>query len=101
MNHSDEVLSLITRTGIFEGREKQLMDMHRRIWLYRELLEKLFPTVKTYFVSRWAMKPGLSNIEKAASLMYCPSPYAVIAGRVYRVAAFYSLGATEQYREVL
>ena len=96
MNHSDEVLSLITRTGIFEGREKQLMDMHGGT-VYRELLKSYFPQLRRIRITV-GYEARAFNIEEAASLIYT-HPRLLSLQEMYRVAAFYRPG-TEQYREV-
>ena len=96
MNHGDEVLSLIARTGIFEGREKQLMDMHGGA-VYRELLKSYFPQLRRIRVTV-GYEARAFNIEEAASLIYT-HPRLLSLQEMYRVAAFYRPG-TEQYREI-
>jgi len=96
MEHGDEVLSLIARVGIFEGREKQLMDMHGGT-VYRELLKGYFPHLRRIRVAVGYEVRAL-NIEEAASLIYT-HPQLLSLQEMYRVAAFYRPG-TEQYREV-
>ena len=96
MKHGDEVLSLISRTGIFEGREKQLMDMYGGN-TYRELLKDYFPQLRRIRVTV-GYEARAFNIEEAASLIYT-HPRLLSLQEMYRVAAFYRPG-TEQYREV-
>ena len=96
MNHSDEVLSLIARIGIFEGREKQLMDMHGGA-VYRELLKSYFPQLRRIRITV-GYEARAFNIEEAASLIYT-HPRLLSLQEMYRVAAFYRPG-TEQYREI-
>ena len=96
MKYGDEVLSLIARTGIFEGREKQLMDMHGGN-IYRELLKDYFPKLRRIRVTV-GYEARAFNIEEAASLIYT-HPRLLSLQEMYRVAAFYRPG-TEQYREV-
>ncbi|MCB6272182.1 hypothetical protein LI322_27585, partial [Bacteroides cellulosilyticus] len=96
MNHGDEVLSLIARTGIFEGREKQLMDMHGGA-VYRELLKSYFPQLRRIRITV-GYEARAFNIEEAASLIYT-HPRLLSLQEMYRVAAFYRPG-TEQYREI-
>lgn len=96
MKHSAEVLSLIARVGIFEGREKQLMDMHGGT-VYRELLRYYFPQLRRIRVAV-GYEARAFNIEEAASLIYT-HPRLLSLQEMYRVAAFYRPG-TEQYREV-
>lgn len=96
MPHSDEVLNLIARTGIFQGREKQLMDMHGGT-VYRELLKSYFPQLRRIRISV-AYEARAFNIEEAAGLIYT-HPRLLSLQEMYRVAAFYRPG-TEQYREV-
>ena len=96
MNHGDEVLSLIARTGIFEGREKQLMDMHGGT-VYRELLKNYFPQLRRIRITV-GYEARAFNIEEAASLIYT-HPRLLSLQEMYRVAAFYRPG-TEQYREI-
>ena len=96
MEHGNEVLSLIARVGIFEGREKQLMDMHGGM-VYRELLKDYFPQLRRIRVTV-GYEARAFNIEEAASLIYT-HPRLLSLQEMYRVAAFYRPG-TEQYREV-
>lgn len=96
MKHGDEVLSLIARVGIFEGREKQLMDMYGGS-VYRELLKDYFPQLRRIRVTV-GYEARAFNIEEAASLIYT-HPRLLSLQEMYRVAAFYRPG-TEQYREV-
>ena len=96
MNHSDEVLSLIARIGIFEGREKQLMDMHGGA-VYRELLKSYFPQLRRIRITV-GYEARAFNIEEAANLIYT-HPRLLSLQEMYRVAAFYRPG-TEQYREI-
>ena len=96
MNHGDEVLSLIARTSIFEGREKQLMDMHGGT-VYRELLKSYFPQLRRIRITV-GYEARAFNIEEAASLIYT-HPRLLSLQEMYRVAAFYRPG-TEQYREI-
>ncbi|MCG4972627.1 hypothetical protein L0M93_28085, partial [Bacteroides cellulosilyticus] len=96
MNHGDEVLSLIARIGIFEGREKQLMDMHGGA-VYRELLKSYFPQLRRIRITV-GYEARAFNIEEAASLIYT-HPRLLSLQEMYRVAAFYRPG-TEQYREI-
>ena len=96
MNHGDEVLSLIARIGIFEGREKQLMDMHGGA-VYRELLKSYFPQLRRIRITV-GYEARAFNIEEAASLIYT-HPRLLSLQEMYRVAAFYR-PATEQYREI-
>ena len=96
MNHGDEVLSLIARTGIFEGREKQLMDMYGGT-VYRELLKSYFPQLRRIRITV-GYEARAFNIEEAASLIYT-HPRLLSLQEMYRVAAFYRPG-TEQYREI-
>ena len=96
MNHGDEVLSLIARTSIFEGREKQLMDMYGGT-VYRELLKSYFPQLRRIRITV-GYEARAFNIEEAASLIYT-HPRLLSLQEMYRVAAFYRPG-TEQYREI-
>lgn len=96
MKHSDEVLTLISQTGIFEGREKQLMDMYGGN-VYRELLKDYFPQLRRIRVTV-KYEARAFNIEEAASLIYT-HPRLLSLQEMYRVAAFYRPG-TEQYREI-
>ena len=96
MKHGDKVLSLIARVGIFEGREKQLMDMYGGS-VYRELLKDYFPQLRRIRVTV-GYEARAFNIEEAASLIYT-HPRLLSLQEMYRVAAFYRPG-TEQYREV-
>ena len=96
MERGDEVMSLIARIGIFEGREKLLMDMHGGT-VYRELLKNYFPQLRRIRISV-GYEARAFNIEEAANLIYT-HPRLLSLQEMYRVAAFYRPG-TEQYREV-
>lgn len=96
MAYSDEVLSLIVHVGIFEGREKQLMDMHGGR-AYRELLKGYFPRLRRIRVTV-GYEARAFNIEEAAGLIYT-HPRLLSLQEMYRIATFYRPG-TEQYREV-
>lgn len=96
MAHSDELLSLIARVGIFEGREKQLMEM-RGGSVYRKLLKDYFPRLRRIRVTV-DYEVRAFNIEEAVGLIYT-HPRLLSLQEMYRIATFYRPG-TEQYREV-
>ena len=95
-DYSEKVLTLIARTGIFEGREKLLMDMEGGA-IYKSLLKDYFPLLRRIAVTV-GYEARAFSIEEAATLIYT-HPRLLSLQEMYRVAAFYRPG-TEQYREV-
>lgn len=92
----EESLSIIERFGVFNGREKQLMDL-RGGEPYRWMLAHLFPLLRRIQVTVNYDVRQVSNAE-AAELIYS-HPQMLSLQEMYRVARYYRPG-TEQYREI-
>lgn len=89
-------LSIIQNVGIFNGREKQLMDL-RGGEPYRDMLHRFFPRLRRLEVSvRWNIR-AVSEGE-AYRLIYT-HPEWLSLSEMYGAARYYRPG-TEQYREV-
>lgn len=92
----EESLGIIERFGVFNGREKQLMDL-RGGEPYRQMLAHLFPLLRRIQVTVNYDVRQVSNAE-AAELIYS-HPRMLSLQEMYRVARYYRPG-TEQYREI-
>ena len=90
------VLSIIQHAGIFNGREKQLMDL-RGGEPYRDMLHRFFPRLRRLEVSvRWNIRAVSAG--EAYRLIYT-HPEWLSLSEMYGAARYYRPG-TEQYREV-
>ena len=92
----DAVLRVIRRYGIFNGREKQLMDLEGGT-PYREMMRHYFPKLRRIEV---VVQYDVRKVEgdEAAELIYT-HPDLLSLEEIYAVARYYRPG-TEQYREV-
>ena len=89
-------LSIIQHAGIFNGREKQLMDL-RGGEPYRDMLHRFFPRLRRLEVSvRWNIRAVSAG--EAYRLIYT-HPEWLSLSEMYGAARYYRPG-TEQYREV-
>lgn len=89
-------LSIIQNVGIFNGREKQLMDL-RGGEPYRDMLHRFFPRLRRLEVSvRWNIRAVSAG--EAYRLIYT-HPEWLSLSEMYGAARYYRPG-TEQYREV-
>ncbi|EKU88044.1 DUF3868 domain-containing protein [Bacteroides oleiciplenus] len=89
-------LSIIQNVGVFNGREKQLMDL-RGGQPYRDMLRHFFPRLRRLEVSvRWNIRAVSAG--EAYKLIYTHPEWLSLA-EMYGVARYYRPG-TEQYREV-
>ena len=93
--YRQEVLRTIRRYGIFEGREKQLMELPGNV--YGKLCRDLFPLLRRIEV---VVNYQVARIETkdAATLIYS-HPELLSLEEMYEVARYYRPG-TVQYREV-
>ncbi len=90
------VLSIIQHAGIFNGREKQLMDL-RGGEPYRDMLHRFFPRLRRLEVSvRWNIRAVSAG--EAYRLIYT-HPEWLSLSEMYGATRYYRPG-TEQYREV-
>lgn len=89
-------LSIIQNVGVFNGREKQLMDL-RGGQPYQDMLRHFFPRLRRLEVSvRWNIRAVSAG--EAYKLIYTHPEWLSLA-EMYGVARYYRPG-TEQYREV-
>ena len=89
------VLSIIQHAGIFNGREKQLMDL-RGGEPYRDMLHRFFPRLRRLEVSvRWNIRAVSAG--EAYRLIYT-HPEWLSLSEMYGAARYYRPG-TEQYRD--
>lgn len=94
--YATTVLSIIQHAGIFNGREKQLMDL-RGGEPYRDMLHRFFPRLRRLEVSvRWNIRAVSAG--EAYRLIYT-HPEWLSLSEMYGAARYYRPG-TEQYREV-
>lgn len=94
--YAGAVLSIIRDVGIFNGREKQLMEL-RGGEPYRDMLRHFFPRLRRLEVSvRWDIRAVSAG--EAYQLIYTHPEWLSLA-EMYGVARYYRPG-TEQYREV-
>lgn len=91
-----ESLNIIHRWGIFNGREKQLMDL-RGGEPYKYMLHNLFPLLRRIEL---VVQYNIRSIDRAegAELIYT-HPELLSLEEMYEVARYYRPG-TEQYREI-
>lgn len=89
-------LDVIHRYGVFNGREKHLMDLQGGI-PYKEMLKKLFPRLRRIEV---VVEYRIRNMEagEASEIIYT-HPDLLSLEEMYAVARYYRPG-TDQYREV-
>ncbi|MCY6342326.1 MULTISPECIES: hypothetical protein [Bacteroides] len=92
----EESLAVISGTGIFEGRERDLMVLRGGV-PYREMSARLFPLLRRIGV---VVRYDVRHVapEEAARLVYT-HPQLLSLQEMYRVARYYRPG-TEQYREI-
>lgn len=89
-------LSIIRNVGIFDGREKQLMDLRGGV-PYRDMLRCFFPRLRRLEVSvRWNIRAVSAG--EAYKLIYT-HPEWLSLSEMYGAARYYRPG-TDQYREV-
>lgn len=94
--YADAALSVIRTYGIFEGREKQLMDLGGGS-PYRDMLKTVFPWLRRIEVHIGYDVRRVST-DEAARLIYT-HPELLSLKEMYAVARYYRPG-TEQYREI-
>ena len=92
----EEALELIRRYGVFEGREKRLMELHGGE-PYRRMCSEEFPLLRRLRITvSYAVRSV--DAREAARLIYT-HPQMLSLQEMYGVAQYYRPG-TEQYREV-
>lgn len=94
--YSGEALSIIRTYGIFDGREKRLMELHGGD-AYRDMLKTVFPWLRRIEVHIGYEVRRVST-EEASRLIYT-HPELLSLREMYAVARYYRPG-TEQYREI-
>lgn len=96
--YKDEALAVIRRYGVFEGREKQLMDLSGGE-VYRKMLDDVFPRLRRIEMTvEYEITQGAGNEAEIVDLLYT-NPAALSLAEIFSVARFYRPGS-EQYREV-
>lgn len=94
--YMNEVLDIIHRYGIFDGRERQLMKLLNGV-PYKDMLHRFFPRLRRIEVT---VHYGIRAVggDEASRLIYT-HPELLSLPEMYAVARYYRPG-TEQYREV-
>lgn len=95
-------IDIIYRYGIFEGREKQLMDLQGGA-PYKDILQTIFPALRRIeltveYTIKGNKERAASSDTEIAGLLYT-HPEKLTLAEIFSVARFYRPG-TEQYREV-
>ncbi len=94
--YADAVLRIIRKYGIFNGREKQLMDLQGGM-PYKDMLHRFFPKLRRIEV---VVEYNINEIDHqdASELIYT-HPDLLSQEEMYETARYYRPG-TDQYREV-
>ena len=94
--YADAVLRIIRKYGIFNGREKQLMDLQGGM-PYKDMLRRFFPKLRRIEV---VVEYNINEIDHqdASELIYT-HPDLLSLEEMYETARYYRPG-TDQYREV-
>ena len=94
--YADAVLRIIRKYGIFNGREKQLMDLQGGM-PYKDMLRRFFPKLRRIEV---VVEYNINEIDHqdASELIYT-HPGLLSLEEMYETARYYRPG-TDQYREV-
>lgn len=94
--YTDAALRVIRKYGIFNGREKQLMDLQGGV-PYKDMLRRFFPKLRRIEV---VVEYNINRIDhKDASELIYTHPDLLSLEEMYEVARYYRPG-TDQYREV-
>lgn len=94
--YTDAALRIIRKYGIFNGREKQLMDLQGGA-PYKDMLRRFFPKLRRIEV---VVEYNINRIDhKDASELIYTHPDLLSLKEMYEVARYYRPG-TDQYREV-
>lgn len=94
--YTEAVLDIIRRYGIFNGREKQLMDL-RGGAPYKDMLRRFFPKLRRIEV---VVQYDIREVDGAeASELIYTHPDLLSLDEMYAVARYYRPGS-DQYREV-
>lgn len=94
--YTEAVLNVIRRYGIFDGREKQLMDLQGGV-PYKDMLYRFFPRLRRIEV---VVEYDIRKVNggEASELIYT-HPDLLSLEEMYEVACYYRPGS-DQYREV-
>lgn len=94
--YAEAALNVISRYGVFAGREKQLMDLQGGV-PYKEMLRTLFPRLRRIEV---VVEYDIRSLaaEEVGEMIYT-HPDLLSLSEMYEVARYYRPG-TDQYREV-
>lgn len=94
--YCQEALDIIRRYGIFDGRERQLMNLQGGV-PYKAMLRELFPRLRRIEVAVSYRVRAVSS-DEAAELLYSHADLLSLE-EIYEVARYYRPG-TDQYREI-
>lgn len=95
-SYADAALHIIRKYGIFNGREKQLMDLQGGT-PYKDMLRRFFPRLRRIEV---VVEYNINKIDyRDASELIYTHPDLLSLEEMYEVARYYRPG-TDQYREV-
>lgn len=94
--YMNEALDIIHRYGVFDGRERILMNLWNGV-PYKDMLHRFFPRLRRIEVT---VRYGIRAVDgdEASRLIYT-HPELLNLSEIYAVARYYRPG-TEQYREV-
>lgn len=94
--YREAALDIIRRYGIFDGRERQLMELQGGV-PYRDMMNRYFPKLRRIeVIVRYNVRKIANN--EAVNLIYT-HPELLSLEEMYGVARYYRPG-TDQYREV-
>ena len=94
--YREAALDIIRRYGIFNGRERELMNLQGGI-PYKTMLRELFPRLRRIEVTVSYRVRAVSS-DEAADLLYTHADLLSLE-EIYEVARYYRPG-TDQYREI-
>lgn len=95
-SYREAVLDIIRRYGIFNGRERKLMNLQGGV-PYKAMLRELFPWLRRIEVAVSYRVRAVSS-DEAADLVYTHADLLSLE-EIYEVARYYRPG-TDQYREI-
>lgn len=92
----EESICVIDTYGIFNGREKRLMDLRGGV-PYKQMLRELFPLLRRIEL---VVQYNVRNVDRAEAMdLVYTHPELLSLDEIYDVARYYRPG-TEQYREI-
>lgn len=92
----EESLRIIDTYGVFNGREKRLMDLRGGV-PYKQMLREIFPLLRRIEL---VVQYNVRNVDRAEAMdLVYTNPELLSLDEIYDVARYYRPG-TEQYREI-